>query len=74
MTLTTRANRARVQVGGEERLVALLRAAGERYHSSPIFVGTHRNAPLSPMKRAPGGTIPMHLGSYAPMTPMHLVE
>jgi hypothetical protein len=40
----------------------------------------HRNAPLSPMKRVPGCTIPMQLwllctyGSYAPMAPMHLVE
>ena len=39
---------------------------------TPIFIGMHRNAPLSPcMKRVPGYTIPMHLGlciygSYAP--------
>jgi hypothetical protein len=39
---------------------------------TPIFIGMHRNAPLSPMKRVTGYTIPMHLwllctyGSYAP--------
>ena len=41
---------------------------------SHIYIGMHTNAPLSPMKRVPGYTIPMHLGSYAPMAPMHLVE
>jgi hypothetical protein len=29
---------------------------------APIFIGMHRNAPLSPMKRVPGYTISMHLG------------
>ena len=42
---------------------------------TPIFIGMHRNAPLSPIKRVPGYTVPMvppmHL---APMAPMNLVE
>ena len=36
------------------------------------FIGMHRNAPLSPMKRVPGCTTPMK--NMAPMAPMHLVE
>ena len=34
----------------------------------------HRNATLSPMKRAPGYTVPMVPMHLAPMAPMHLVE
>ena len=52
--------------------VAALRPAaggGRRQCSNlaPILMGTHRNAPLSPMKRVPGYTI------HIPMVPMHLV-
>jgi hypothetical protein len=38
---------------------------------TPIFIGMHRNAPLSPMKRVPGHTIPIFPMHLAPMAPMH---
>ena len=41
---------------------------------TPICIGMHRNAPSSPMERAPGHTIPMVPMHLAPMAPMHLVE
>jgi hypothetical protein len=41
---------------------------------TPIFIGLHRNAPLSPMERVPGYTIPMVPTHLAPMAPMNLVE
>ena len=41
---------------------------------TPIFIGMHRNTPLSPMKRVPGYTIPMVPMHLPPMAPMNLVE
>ena len=41
---------------------------------TPIFIGMYRNAPLSPLKRVPGYTIPMVPLHVAPMAPMNLVE
>jgi hypothetical protein len=41
---------------------------------TPIFIGMHRNAPLSPMKRVPGYTMPLVPVHLPPMAPMHLVE
>jgi hypothetical protein len=41
---------------------------------TPIFIGMHRNAPLSPMKRVPGCTIPMVPMHLPPVAPMNLVE
>jgi hypothetical protein len=41
---------------------------------TPIFIGMHRSALLSPMKRVPGHTIPMVPMHLAPMAPMHLTE
>ena len=39
----------------------------------PMFIGMHRNAPLSPMNRVPGYTIPMVPTQLPPMAPMNLV-
>jgi hypothetical protein len=41
---------------------------------TPIFIGLHRNATLSPMKRVPGYTTPMKNMAMPPMDPMHLLE
>ena len=41
---------------------------------TPIFIGVHRNAPLSHMKRVPGHTTPMVPMHLAPMAPMHFIE
>jgi hypothetical protein len=41
---------------------------------TPIFIGMHRNAPLSPMKRLPGCTIPVVPMHLPPMAPMNVVE
>jgi hypothetical protein len=41
---------------------------------TPIFIGMHRNAPLSPMKRVPGYTVPMVPMHLPPMASMNLVE
>jgi hypothetical protein len=51
-----------------------LQAGRECSDLTPIFIGMHRDAPLSPMKRVLGCTTPMKNVAMAPMAPMHLVE
>jgi hypothetical protein len=51
-----------------------LRSRTQRSNLTPIFIGVHRSAPLSPMERVPGRTVPMVSMHLAPMAPMNLVE
>jgi hypothetical protein len=48
--------------------------AGQCSNLTPIFIGMHGNASLSPMKRVSGYTIPMVPMHLASMAPMNLVE
>jgi hypothetical protein len=41
---------------------------------TPILIGMHGDAPLSPMERVPGCTTPMKHMAMAHMAPMHIAE